>query len=62
MNKQLKDKLYLYFIHYNHYTNTWNAVKRDKSNQYLNGDLDKEDLLIGSRIEDVLRAIDISGN
>lgn len=37
------NELYDYFLHYNPYTGYWNAVKRDQSNQYLNGGLtDKE--------------------
>ena len=33
------DNLYDYFLHYNVYTENWNAVKRNVSNQYLNGTL-----------------------
>lgn len=39
------DNLYGYFLHYNPYTKYWNAVSRDKANQYLNGTLKGDDVL-----------------
>ena len=35
-----KDNLYDWLFHYNHYTNMWNAFKRDDLNKYFNGKLE----------------------
>lgn len=35
-----KDNLYDWLFHYNHYTNMWNAFKRDDLNKYFNGELE----------------------
>ena len=35
-----KDNLYDWLFHYNHYTNMWNAIKRDDLNKYFNGELE----------------------
>lgn len=37
-------ELYDYYLHYNPYTGLWNAVKRDKSNEYLNGMLTSKEV------------------
>lgn len=41
----MPDKLYDYYFHFNIYTKKWNAVKRTQANQYLNGTLQKTDVL-----------------
>jgi len=33
------ENLYDWLFHYNHYTNVWNAFKRDDLNKYFNGEL-----------------------
>ena len=35
-NKKMEN-LYDYFLHYNIYTEEWNAILRDESNQYMGG-------------------------
>jgi len=30
------EKLYDYFLHYNIYTEEWNAILRDETNKYMN--------------------------
>lgn len=49
------NNLYDYYIHYNPYTGYWNAVKRDKSVQYLNGTLSADDVLKNKNIDDLIR-------
>lgn len=34
-NKNMEN-LYDYFLHYNIYTEEWNAILRDKTNKYMN--------------------------
>lgn len=51
------DNLYDYFLHYNIYTKEWNAVSRDKANQYLNGTLDKNEVIKYKNINDLIRYI-----
>ena len=51
------DKLYDYYLHFNHYTDYWNAVKRDKSINYLNGTLSEEEVLKSKDINDLIRFI-----
>jgi len=34
-NKNM-EKLYDYFLHYNIYTEEWNAILRDETNKYMN--------------------------
>lgn len=51
------DNLYDYFLHYNIYTKEWNAVSRDKANQYLNGTLDKKDVIKYKDIGDLIKYI-----
>lgn len=51
------DKLYDYFLHFNHYTGYWNAVKRDVANQYLNGTLKEEEVLKSKDVTDLVRFI-----
>lgn len=49
--------LYDWFLHYNHYTGYWNALKRDKSNQYLNGTLDDNDVLKNKDVNVLIKYI-----
>lgn len=51
------DNLYDYYFHFNNLTGYWNAVKRDKSNQYLNGTLSDEDVLKSKNIDDLIKYI-----
>lgn len=39
------DKLYSYYLHWNPYTEKWNAVPRDKASEYLNGMLTDKEVL-----------------
>lgn len=50
------DNLYDYFLHYNVYTENWNAVKRNVSNQYLNGTLPVDKVI---KNKDVNKLIEI---
>ncbi len=43
--KDQSNILYDYYLHFNPYTGYWNAVKRDKAVEYLNGTLKPEDVL-----------------
>lgn len=49
------NELYDYFFHFNAYTGYWNAVNRNKANQYLNGTLGPEDTLKSKDINDLIR-------
>lgn len=51
------EKLYDYFIHFNHYTKEWNAVNRSKANEYMNGTLKAEDILRYKNIDDLINYI-----
>ena len=51
------DKLYSYYLHYNPYTGYWNAVLRDKSNEYLNGRLTENEVLKSKDINDIIKFI-----
>ena len=50
------DVLYDYFFHYNPYTETWNAVKREDVSKYMNGDL-KTKILKGDTVHDLQKYI-----
>jgi len=39
------DKLYDYYMHYNHFTGYWYAVKRGRTIEYHNGTLDSSEVL-----------------
>lgn len=39
------DKLYDYFFHYNPYTGYWNAFRREKYPDYMNGKLKADEVL-----------------
>lgn len=49
------EQLYDYYFHYNHFTGYWNAVKRDKSNEYLNGTLKEDEVIKHKNISDLVR-------
>ena len=51
------DKLYGYYLHYNPYTGYWNAVKRDKSVEYLNGTLGSKDVLKNKDVNELINTI-----
>ena len=53
------DNLYDYFIHYNPYTKKWNAVKRDKANQYLNGSLTDKEVIRNTDINELIKVLTI---
>lgn len=55
-------ELYDYYLHYNPYTGYWNAVKREKSVDYLNGKLGGNDVLKYKNIEDLIRFISTGKN
>lgn len=48
-------ELYSYYLHYNPYTEYWNAVPRDKSVEYLNGTLGGNDVIKHKNINDLIR-------
>jgi hypothetical protein len=52
-----KSKLYDYFIHYNPYTEKWNAVKRDSANQYLNGKLTDKEVIRDTDINKLIEKV-----
>jgi len=54
------DKLYDYFLHHNHYTGYWNAVKRDVANQYLNGTLKDGEVLKSKNVNDLIKFITLT--
>jgi len=45
MTKEQNSVLYSYYLHFNPYTEYWNAVPRDKSVEYLNGRLGGNDVI-----------------
>lgn len=51
MPKVNRGNLYDYYLHYNPYTGYWNAVKRDKAVNYLNGRLGANDVVKHKNIE-----------
>ena len=55
MAKVNRGNLYDYYIHFNPYTEYWNAVKRDKAVDYLNGKLGPNDVLKHKNINDLIR-------
>jgi hypothetical protein len=56
------DSLYNYYLHYNPYTGYWNAVPREKANDYLNGKLGANDVLKYKNVEDLIRYITLLKN
>lgn len=52
-----KDNLYDYYLHFNIYTKEWNAVKRDRSNQYLNGTLGEGEVLKNKDINQLIKVL-----
>lgn len=46
------DILYDYFFHYNPYTETWNAVKREDISGYMNGE-PMTKILKGDTVHDI---------
>jgi hypothetical protein len=55
-------ELYNYYLHFNPYTGYWNAVKREKSVDYLNGKLGMNDVLKYKDINDLIRFISAGKN
>lgn len=55
-------ELYDWYLHFNPYTGYWNAVKRDKANQYLNGTLGANDVVKHKNINDLIRYINTGKN
>jgi len=55
------ENLYSYYLHFNPHTGYWNAVKRDKSTEYLNGTLSSEDVIKSKNIEDLIKFISKNG-
>lgn len=51
------EELYDYYLHYNHYSGYWNAVKRDVANQYLNGTLKEGEVLKSKNVNDLIKYI-----
>lgn len=51
------DNLYDWYFHFNHYTGYWNAVKRDKTTEYMNGTLKPDDILKSKNIKDLINYI-----
>jgi hypothetical protein len=51
------EELYKYFMHYNSFTETWNAVPRELASQYLNGTLSEEDVLKNKDIKILINYI-----
>jgi len=41
--KDLENVLFGHMMHYNHHTELWTAVPRDKISQYFNGELKRKD-------------------
>jgi hypothetical protein len=51
------DNLYDYFLHFNIYNETWYAIPRSETGQYMNGDVDKSSILNAKKIEDLIKKI-----
>lgn len=51
------DNLYDYYLHYNIYDKSWNAVKRDKVVAYWNGGLKKEEIIKSKDINTIISYI-----
>ena len=49
------EELYDYYFHYNAYTGYWNAVKREKAIDYLNGKLGADEVLKNKDINNLIR-------
>lgn len=47
------DGLYDYIFHYNHFTNLWAAIPRDKYNEYWNN-IESESILKSKSIETLI--------
>ena len=59
MNEYMSE-LYNYVLHYNHFTELWNAIPRDKYNQYW--DNDETEGVLQSKSIDTLINIICKGN
>lgn len=52
----IMNNLYDYVFHYNHYTELWNAIPKDKYNRYWNND-DVEGVLKSKSIDTLVSMI-----
>jgi hypothetical protein len=59
--KDQSNALYGYYLHFNPYTGYWNAVKRDKANEYLNGTLGADDVLKNKDVMNLIKYLSKNG-
>lgn len=52
----MKDKIYDWVFHYNIYTNTWNAIPREKYSEYWN-DKKTDGVISSKKIETLIEII-----
>ena len=50
------ENLYMYVLHFNPYTNVWNAIPRDKYNEYWN-DINTKGVLSSKKVETLIELI-----
>lgn len=55
------NKLYGWYLHFNPYTGYWNAVKRDKAIEYLNGNMKPEDVLKNKDVNNLIKYLSTNG-
>ncbi len=51
------DKLYNYYLWYNHHEGLWYAIPRGKETQFHNGTLDPKEYIKSKNIEDIIHYI-----